>query len=99
MVFVGVGYGSVLYFRLRDRKHLYVWDTKLDLLVENIMLVRTSKDCRTITHVDVDNEGTLWALESNIEDFISDRTGCFGPSMLLSSVRDVPVPITNDFDG
>lgn len=99
MVFVGVGYGSILYFNLRGHRNLYSWDTKSNLLEENIKMVRESRDCRTITHVDVDNEGTLWILESNIQDFINDRTGCYGPSILLTSVREAPaVPITDEFN-
>jgi len=93
MVFVGVGYGSILYFRLQGQKNLYSWDTKLALLEENINMVRKSRDCRVITHVDVDNDGTLWILESNIQDFISNQLGCYGPSILLTPVQDVPVPM------
>jgi len=93
MMFVGVGYGSVLYFRINGQNDLYSWDTKLDLIEENMIMVWKSRDCRVITHVDVDNEGKLWVLESNIQDFIRDQTGCYGPSILLMAVQDVPIPM------
>lgn len=98
MVFVGVGYGTVLYFRVRGENHLYSWDTKQTFLEENFMIVRRAKDCRQITHVDVDNNGVLWVLESNIQDFITGKVGCYGPSILLSSVYDTPTPANNDCD-
>ncbi|XP_050432628.1 uncharacterized protein LOC126840744 [Adelges cooleyi] len=93
MVFVGVGYETVLYFRIKGQNHLYGWDAKTSFLEENFMLVRKSKDCRTITHVDVDNAGILWALESNIQDFLMGNVGCFGPNMMLSPVLDKPTPV------
>jgi len=62
------------------------------------MVVRKSKDCRQVTHIDVDNEGVLWVLESNIQDFIVDHVGCFGPSILLSPVLDTPTPVTSELD-
>lgn len=98
MVIVGVGYGSVLYFRAKGQNDLYSWDTKQNCLEENFMIVRRSKDCRTITHVDVDHNGTLWVMESNIQDFVTDHVGCFGPSMLLSPVLEDPIPISNELE-
>jgi len=98
MVFVGVGYGSILYFRVKSQNDLYSWNTVQTFIEENFMMVRKSKDCRTITHVDVDDEGVLWALESNIQDFIANRVGCFGPSMLLTSVLEPPTPISDEHD-
>lgn len=98
MVFLGVGYGSVLYFRIKGQNHLYSWDTKQSFLEENFMVVRKSRDCRLITHVDVDSEGVLWVLESNIQDFIVDHVGCYGPSIMLTPVFENPVPVMNDLD-
>ncbi|KAF0767955.1 protein yellow-like [Aphis craccivora] len=98
MVFLGVGYGSVLYFRIKGQNHLYSWDTKQSFLEENFMVVRKSRDCRLITHVDVDSEGVLWVLESNIQDFIIDHVGCYGPSIMLTPVFENPVPVMNDLD-
>lgn len=98
MVFLGVGYGSILYFRVKGENHLYGWDTKQSFLEENFKIVRKSKDCRKITHVDVDNDGVLWVLESNIQDFIAGQVGCYGPSMLLSPVFETPASVTNDLD-
>jgi len=96
MVFVGVGYGSILYFRIKGQNDLYSWDTVQTFIEENFMVVRKSNDCRTITHVDVDSDGVLWVMESNIQDFIMDKVGCLGPSMLLTSVLEPPIPISND---
>lgn len=96
MVILGVGYGSILYFRFRGGSHLYSWDTKTSFLEENFMIVRKSKDCRTITHVDVDQEDVLWVLESNIQDFISDHVGTFGPSILLAPVLETPIPMSSE---
>lgn len=96
MVFVGVGYGTVLYFRVRGENHLYSWDTKQTFLEENFMIVRRAKDCRQITNVDVDNNGVLWVLESNIQDFITGKVGCYGPSILLSAVHDTPISVCSD---
>lgn len=90
MVFIGVGYSSVLYFRINGQNDLYAWDTKQSFLEENFLRVRKSKDCRTITHVDVDNDGVLWVLESNIQDYITDHVGCFGPNMLLTPIHEAP---------
>jgi len=98
MVFVGVGYGSILYFRIKSQNDLYSWDTVQTFIEENFMVVRKSKDCRIITHVDVDDEGVLWTLESNIQDFIANRVGCFGPSMLLTSVLEPPTPMSDEHD-
>lgn len=36
-MFVGVGYGSVLYFRIKGQNDLYSWDTKHSCLGENFM--------------------------------------------------------------
>lgn len=96
MVFLGVGYGSILYFRFQGQKDLYSWDTKLLLLEENVNMARKSRDCCIITHADVDNEGKLWVLESNIQDFIRDQTDCYGPSILLTAVQHVSVPMKID---
>lgn len=97
MVLLGVGYGSILYFRIKGQNHLFSWDTKQSFLEENFMMVRKSKDCRTITHVDVDSQGILWVLESNIQDFIMNQVGCYGPSMILTPVFETPVPILREF--
>lgn len=86
MCFVGVGYGSVVYFRYNDGNDLYSWDTRVGLLEENWNVVRANRDCRTTTHVDVDNNGTLWVMESDINDFVNGRTGCYGTSVLLYPV-------------
>lgn len=58
--------------------------------------VKKSVDCRTITHVDVDNDGVLWELESNIEDFVTDAVGCYGASVILAPVFGRPVPLRAD---
>jgi hypothetical protein len=58
--------------------------------------VKKSIDCRTITHIDVDNDGVLWELESNIEDFVANAVGCFGASVLLSPIFEQPVPLELD---
>jgi len=87
-VFVGVGYGSVLYFRYNTNRNLYSWDTRKSLLEENWEIVRKGRDCRAATHVDVDNDGTLWVMESNLKDFVDGKTGCYGPSVLLYPVND-----------
>ncbi|XP_050529171.1 uncharacterized protein LOC126898822 [Daktulosphaira vitifoliae] len=93
MVFLGVGYETVLYFRIRGQNHLYSWDSRLSFLEENFMVVRKSKDCRAITHVDVDNVGTLWVLESNIQDYLMGHVGCYGPNMMLGPVLGDPIPV------
>lgn len=98
MVLLGVGYGSILYFRIKGQNHLYSWDTKQIFLEENFMLVRKSKDCRTITHVDVDSQGVLWILESNIQDFIMNQVGNYGPSMMLTPVVETSVPMLRESD-
>jgi len=98
MIFLGVSYGSVLYFRIRGETDLYSWDTNKIFLEENFMIVWKSKDCRKITHVDVDNDGVLWILESNIQDFIAGQVGCYGPSMLLMPVFEAPTPFLNELD-
>jgi len=99
MVILGVGYETVLYFRIDGQNDLFSWDTKLSFLEENIRVVRKSKDCRTITHLDIDNQGVLWILESNINDYFIDNVGFFGPSVMLSPVFDAQTPVTNEFDG
>lgn len=92
MVFLGVGYGSIPYFRFRGQMDLYSWDTKLDLTVDNMVMVWKSRDCLIITYVDVGSESILWVLVSNIQDFVGDQTGSYGPSILLTAVEDVPIP-------
>lgn len=77
---------------------MYGWDTKQCFLEENFMVVWKSKDCRVITHVDIDKDGVVWILESNIQDFILEHAGRFGPSMMLIPVKDIPVPIKRELD-
>lgn len=57
------------------------------------MMARESKDCRIITHVNFDCGGVMWILESNIQDFVIDDVGCFGPSIMLMPVHDTPIAI------
>lgn len=98
MVFLGVGYGSILYFRYKGGNHLYSWDSKMSFLEENFMIVWKNKDCRSVTHVDVDSEGILWILESNMQDFITDHVGNYGPSILLTPITEAPIPISTEFE-
>lgn len=86
MVFLGVGYGSILYFRFRGENQLLCWDTTMSFLEENFKVVRKNKDCRSVTHVDIDDDGILWVLESNIQDFIAEHVGSYGPSMMLTPI-------------
>lgn len=60
--------------------------------------MKKSIDCRTITHIDVDNDGVLWELESNIEDFVANAVGCYGASGILSPIFEQSVPIEVDED-
>lgn len=98
MVILGVGYETIIYFRVIGQNDLFSWDTKQGFLEENFMVVRRSKDCLKATHVDVDNEGVLWVLESNIQDYVNDQVGCFGPSIMLTPVFDTPIPVSNELD-
>lgn len=102
MVFLGVGFGSVLYFRIKDdfrEYNMYSWDTKNTFLEENFVLVWKSIDRRSITHVDIDKNGVIWILESNIQDYITNHVGCFGASIMLAPIANapsVPVPTINN---
>ncbi|VVC34730.1 Six-bladed beta-propeller, TolB-like,Major royal jelly protein/protein yellow [Cinara cedri] len=93
MILLGSAYGTVIYFRIKGLNNLYSWDTKESLLEENVMLVKKSTDCRTITHIDVDNNGVLWELESNIEDFVVNTVGCYGASIILAPIFRQPAPL------
>lgn len=93
MVFIGVGYGSVLYFRIIGQNNMYSWDTKCHFIKENFMMVQKTKNSRIITHMDVDNDGVLWAMDSDIQDFMADRVGHLGPSIILTPVTVDPAPI------
>lgn len=93
MVFLGVVYGTNLYFRIKGQNDMYSWDTKQCFLEENFMVVWRSKDCRVITHVDIDINGVVWILESNIKDFILKNAGRFGPNMMLMPIKEKPLPI------
>lgn len=58
--------------------------------------MKQSIDCRTITHIDVNNDGVLWELESNIEDFVDGTVGCYGASTILTPVFAQPKRICLD---
>ncbi|XP_022170788.1 uncharacterized protein LOC111034063 [Myzus persicae] len=92
MVVLGAAYGSVMYFRIKGMNHLYSWDTKESFLEENMKMVKKSVDCRTITHIDVDNDGVLWKLESNHEDYLVNMVGCYGANIMLSPIVGKSVP-------
>ncbi|XP_050440071.1 uncharacterized protein LOC126845467 [Adelges cooleyi] len=93
MVIVGSAYGSVIYFRIKGMQNLYSWDTKESFLEENMMVVKKSVDCRTITHIDVDNDGVLWELESNIDDYMRNTVGCYGASIVLKPIFGKSEPL------
>lgn len=97
MVFIGVGHGSsVIFFRIRSQNDMYSWNTNEHFLQENFMIARQNKDCRMITHVDFDCGGVMWVLESNIQDFVIDDVGSFGPSIMLMPVYDTPIAISHN---
>lgn len=99
MVFIGVGHGSsVIFFRIRSQNDMYSWNTNKNFLQENFMIARQNKDCRMITHVHFDCRGVMWILESNIQDFVIDDVGCFGPSIMLMPVYDIPIAIPNNYN-
>jgi len=99
MAFVGVGHESVLYFRATGRNDLYSWDTNQSFLEENFAVVLRDMDCRTVTHVDVDGDGVLWTMKSNVRDFVTGDVGCLGPSVLLLPVlEDDPSAVSTELD-
>lgn len=93
MAFIGVGYGTVLYFRIVGQNNMYSWDTKCQFVKQNFMVVLKTKDSRMITHMDIDNEGVLWVMDSDIQDFMKDRVGLLGPNIILMPVTEDPAPI------
>lgn len=93
MAFIGVGYGSVLYFRIIGQNNMYSWDTKCQLIKENFMVVQKTKDSRTVTHMDIDNDGVLWVMDSDLQDFMVDQVGHLGPNIILTPIIEDPVPI------
>lgn len=60
--------------------------------------VQRTKDCRKITYTDVDDDGVLWVLEGNNQNFIVGQVSWYEPSMLLSSAHETPTPILSEYE-
>lgn len=46
-----------------------------------------------MTHLDVNNDGVLWELQSNIEDYKINSVGCYGANVILQPIFGQPKSI------
>ncbi|KAH8349947.1 hypothetical protein KR084_010052 [Drosophila pseudotakahashii] len=85
-VLLGADGGTSLFFRYKGENDIYLWDSETCFKAANLQEVQRGGDCRLSTQVLPGHKRFMWALESNFHDFISDRTGCNGASIVLHPV-------------
>ncbi|XP_030385762.1 uncharacterized protein LOC115632668 [Scaptodrosophila lebanonensis] len=85
-VLLGADGGTSLFFRYKGENDIYLWDSETCFKASNLQEVQRGGDCRLSTQVLPGHKRFMWALESNFHDFISDRTGCNGASIVLHPV-------------
>ncbi|KAM7356668.1 L-dopachrome tautomerase yellow-g [Cochliomyia hominivorax] len=86
MVMLGADGGNSLFFRYKGENDIYMWDSETCFKSANLQEVQRGGDCRLSTQVLPGHKRFMWALESNFHDFISERTGCNGASIILHPV-------------
>ncbi|XP_036337059.1 major royal jelly protein 1 [Rhagoletis pomonella] len=86
MVLLGADGGTNLFFRYKGENDIYMWNSETCFKAANLQDVQHGGDCRLSTQVLPGHKRFMWALESNFHDFISERTGCNGASIVLHPV-------------
>uniref|UniRef100_A0A1B0A2J8 Bee-milk protein n=1 Tax=Glossina pallidipes TaxID=7398 RepID=A0A1B0A2J8_GLOPL len=86
MVLLGADGGNSLFFRYKGENDIYMWNTKTCFKISNLQEIQRGEDCRLTTQILPGHKHFMWALESNFHDFISERTGCNGASIVLHPV-------------
>ncbi|XP_067642800.1 major royal jelly protein 1 [Eurosta solidaginis] len=86
IVLLGADGGTNLFLRYKGENDIYMWNTETCFKATNLQDVQHGGDCRLATQVLPGHKRFMWALESNFHDFISERTGCNGASIVLHPV-------------
>ncbi|XP_049315050.1 major royal jelly protein 1 [Bactrocera dorsalis] len=86
MVLLGADGGTNLFFRYKGENDIYMWNSETCFKAANLKEVQHGGDCRLSTQVLPGHRRFMWVLESNFHDFISERTGCNGASIVLHPV-------------
>uniref|UniRef100_A0A1A9X0D6 Bee-milk protein n=1 Tax=Glossina brevipalpis TaxID=37001 RepID=A0A1A9X0D6_9MUSC len=86
MVLLGADGGNSLFFRYKGENDIYMWNTETCFKISNLQEIQRNGDCRLTTQILPGHKHFMWALESNFHDFMSERTGCNGASIVLHPV-------------
>lgn len=86
IVLLGSDNGSSLFLRYKGENDIYMWNTETCFKASNLIEVQRGGDCRLTTQVLPGHKRSMWALESNFQDFIANTSGCNGPSIVLHPV-------------
>lgn len=77
---LGTDHGTTLFFRIRGKADIYMWNSTQEFRSENLILAQPIDNGRFPTHVTSGYRSLIWTLESNFPDFMEDRVNELGPS-------------------
>ncbi|XP_073975243.1 major royal jelly protein 1-like isoform X2 [Rhodnius prolixus] len=80
IVLLGTDHGTTLFFRIRGKADIYMWNSTQEFRSENLILAQPIDNGRFPTHVTSGYRSLIWTLESNFPDFMEDRVNELGPS-------------------
>ncbi|KAK5640864.1 hypothetical protein RI129_009411 [Pyrocoelia pectoralis] len=83
MVPLGTDNGAAIFFRCKGGSDIYIWNTQTCLKEDNFLLVQKGDECRLATQVVPGYKRLMWVMESNIHDYVSNKAGCLGASVLV----------------
>uniref|UniRef100_A0A224XQ61 Putative major royal jelly protein n=1 Tax=Panstrongylus lignarius TaxID=156445 RepID=A0A224XQ61_9HEMI len=80
IVLLGSDRGLTLFFRLRGKADIYMWNSSTEFRSEHLILAQPIDNGRFPTHVTAGYRSLIWTLESNFPDYMEDRVNDVGPS-------------------
>lgn len=84
LVWVGSDNDRMLFYRLKNGEELYGWEAGTRFSALDKVSVRRPEGGRVATHVTAGPLRHSWVMETNMADFLTNATGCFGGSTMIS---------------
>lgn len=86
IVILGTDNGSSLFLRYKGQSDIFLWSTETCFKSSNFIEAQKGDECRLPTQVMSGHKRFMWTIESNFNDFISNKMGCNGVSTLIHPV-------------
>lgn len=86
IVLLGTDNGASMFLRYKGHNDIYMWNTETYFKATNFLEVQKGSDCRISTQVFPGFKRYMWTIESNFQDFMSNKVSCHGASVLIHPV-------------